>query len=128
MKPHHYWLCDRSEWCMTTQVVFPEFSPDHHIAQDPEPELHHPFAFVETRSGAKGYFITDGTDWARVSKEDWDHARDLFHSNEEDDGPLHDKEVEGVLANFEFQRVTVELVPGYERGELEVRIWLHEPP
>ncbi len=139
MSPHRF-LSKPTEWCMTTKVVFPEFGPDRCIARDPEPELQHPFAFVESLGGAKGYFIRGWRDrdlggmllselpneeevWARISKEDWDRALELFHGNDEDgDEAYHETIVEGVLANFEFQRVHVILDPMTERGELTVSI------
>jgi len=124
-------------WRPYTSVQFPKFSAEHYTARDPDPELYHPFAYAVNSTGGMGFFVRGWVErpvsemlskpeeevWVRISKEDWDRARDLFHSGEDDAAEdYHETVVEGVLANFEFQRVHVRLNPMYERGEIEVHV------
>jgi hypothetical protein len=117
-------LIDPDNWSMTSEVTFPDFSPERLIAQDPEPELCHPFAFVDS-GRSKGYFIRGGANgeevWARISKEDWDRALELFHGNDED-GDYHETGFPGVLANDEYRCVFVDVNPCSERGEVWVKV------
>lgn len=121
-------LIDADNWSMTNEVTIPEFSPERLVAQDPDPELTHPFAFVE-KEDAKGYFVrgeADGEEvWVRISKEHWDLATLLFHSNEEDDPEglfYRDTTFPGVVANDEYRRVLVDVDPCGERGEVWVKV------
>jgi hypothetical protein len=116
---------DPGNWSMTDEVSFPEFGPERLVAQDPEPELYHPFAFVDSK-GSKGYFIraTDEGEevWVRISKEHWDQCMRLFHSNAEDDpeGEFYNyATIWGVVANDEYRVVFVDVNPMGERGEIE---------
>ncbi len=123
-------LIEPENWQMVREVSFPEFSPETLVAQDPEPELNHPFAFVDA-DGTKGYFIRaygekEGeTTWVRISKSHWDLCMKLFHSNEEDD-PKQEfygyMTISGVVANDEYNRVLVDVDPMGERGEIEFHV------
>ena len=124
-------------WQPHTNVQFPEFNPERYTARDPDPELYHPFAYAVDCTGGRGFFVRGWVDhpdsevltkpeeevWARISKEDWDRARSLFLASAEFlDEDYHETVVEGVLANFEFQRVHVVLDPMTEHGEIQVSV------
>ncbi|MCK6445981.1 MAG: hypothetical protein L6Q99_06270 [Planctomycetes bacterium] len=127
-------------WRPYTSVQFPKFSDEHYTARDPHPELYHPFAYAVNSTGGIGFFIRGWRErnlagclltelpeeeevWVRISKEDWDRARDLFYGGEDyAEEDYRETFVEGVLANFEFQRVRVRLNPMFERGEIEVHV------
>jgi len=119
-------LVDPGEWSMLYEVSFPEFGPERLVAQDPEPELNHPFAFVDGKD-SKGHFIRihgdgDETTWVRISKKMWDLCMKLFHSCEEDDpeGEFYNYvTIAGVVANDEYNVVRVQVNPMGERGEIE---------
>ncbi len=121
-------LIDPGNWQMVREVSFPEFDPEVLVAQDPEPELHHPFAFVDA-GRSQGYFVRaydDGGEvWVRLSKDYWDQAMRLFHSNEDDDpeGEFYDAvTIWGVVANDEYRLVFLDVNPMGERGEIEFHV------
>ena len=123
-------LIDPGDWSMLYEVSFPEFGPERLVAQDPEPELNHPFAFVDGKD-SKGYFIRafgekEGeATWVRISKEAWDLCMRLFHSNLDDDpeGEFYNYAIiAGVVANDEYNRVLVDVNPMGERGEIEFHV------
>jgi hypothetical protein len=119
-------LVDPGEWSMLYEVSFPEFGPERLVAQDPEPDLNHPFAFVDGKD-SKGYFIRvhgdgDETTWVRISKADWERCRTLFHSNHDDDpeGEFYNyTTIAGVVATDAYNVVRVNVNPMGERGEIE---------
>ncbi len=119
---------DTGHWSMTDEVTFPDFSPERHVAQDPMPEVWHPFAVVDS-GGSKGYFVRaydDGGEvWVRISKDYWNQAMRLYQSNEEDDpkGEFYvDSTIWGVVANEEYRIVFLYVDPMGERGEIEFHV------
>ena len=119
---------DPGYWSMTDAVTIPDFDPERHVAQDPEPELHHPFAFVDSER-SRGYFVRahgEGEDvWVRVSKECWNQCMRLFHSNVEDDpdGEFYGHQtIWGVVANDEYRLVFLDVNPMGECGEIEFHV------